>query len=235
VTRSGKRVAIVQSSYIPWKGYFDLMRAVDEFILLDEVQFTKRDWRSRNRIKTPQGPLWLSIPVQTKGRFHQSIQETEVSDPGWAANHWRSISTHYAKAPYFAPYREAIAALFERTETRLSEINRRMIEGLAALLDIRTTLTWSMDYASVGSKTDRLVSLCEQAGATGYLSGPSAGAYLDRDRFAAAGITVQYADYHGYPEYPQLYPPFEHAVSAIDLVVNTGPQASAYMKDLWPR
>lgn len=235
MTRREKRVAIVQSSYIPWKGYFDLMRAVDEFILLDEVQFTKRDWRSRNRIKTPQGPLWLSIPVQSKGRFHQSIQDTEISDTGWAESHWRSISTHYARAPYFARYRDALAALFERTETRLSEINRRMIEGIASLLDIRTTLTWSMDYASVGSKTDRLVSLCEQAGATGYLSGPSAGAYLDLDRFAAAGISVHYADYGGYPEYPQLYPPFEHGVSAIDLVVNTGPEASAYMKDLWPR
>ena len=235
MTRPEKRVAIVQSSYIPWKGYFDLMRAVDEFILLDEVQFTKRDWRSRNRIKTAQGPLWLSIPVQTKGRFHQAIQETEISDPGWAQSHWRSISTHYAKTPYFAQYRDSICALYQRTETSLSEINRRMIEGLAALLDIRTKLTWSMDYASVGSKTDRLVSLCEQSGATGYLSGPSAGAYLDLDRFAAAGITVRYADYTGYPEYPQLYPPFEHAVSVIDLLLNAGPGASTYLKDLWPR
>src|SRR6188472_2699177 len=95
-----KRVAIVQSSYIPWKGYFDLIRAVDEFILLDEVQFTKRDWRSRNRIKTKDGLAWLSIPVQTKGRFHQTIRETEISDSGWAEGHWRSISTHYAKTPH---------------------------------------------------------------------------------------------------------------------------------------
>ena len=108
MTRPAKRVAIVQSSYIPWKGYFDLMRAVDEFILLDEVQFTKRDWRSRNRIKTAQGPLWLSIPVQTKGLFHQAIKDTEISDAGWAQNHWRSISTHYAKAPHFARYRDAM-------------------------------------------------------------------------------------------------------------------------------
>ena len=230
-----KRVAIVQSSYIPWKGYFDLIRAVDEFILLDDVQFTKRDWRSRNRIKTPQGPLWLTVPVQTKGRYEQLIKDAEVSDAGWAEGHWRSVRTHYARAPFFAHYAEAIERLFQRTETRLSEINRRMIEGLCQLLGIRTTLTWSMDYASVGSKTDRLVSLCVQAGATDYLSGPSAGAYLDADRFAAAGIEVQYADYSGYREYPQLYPPFDHHVSVIDLLLSVGPDAPAYLKDLGAR
>lgn len=235
MTRPRKRVAIVQSSYIPWKGYFDLIRAVDEFILLDDVQFTKRDWRSRNRIKTPQGLLWLSVPVQTKGRFDQAIKDTEVSDPGWAETHWRSIKTHYAKAPFFPRYREALERLFTRPETHLSEINRRMIEGLCELLGIQTRLTWSMDYTSAGSKTDRLVSLCEQSAATDYLSGPSAGDYIDTGRFAASGIALHYADYGGYPEYPQLYPPFDHQVSVIDLILNTGPEARAYMKELSPQ
>lgn len=232
VSPARKRVAIVQSSYIPWKGYFDLIRAVDEFILFDDVQFTKRDWRSRNRIKTAQGPLWLTVPVQTKGRYHQTIREVVVSDSSWQVDHWRSIRAHYARAPYFPRYRDALERLFlERTESRLSEINRRLIEGLCELLGIRTTLTWSMDYASDGTKTDRLVSLCRQCGATEYLSGPSAGVYIDAERFAAEGIALRYADYSSYPEYPQLYPPFDHQVSVIDLLVHAGPDAVAYMKD----
>ena len=97
-----RRVAIVQSSYIPWKGYFDLIRAADEFILLDDVQFTKRDWRSRNRIKTKDGLHWLSIPVHTKGRYEQRILDATVSDPSWAVRHWQTIQGAYARAPHFA-------------------------------------------------------------------------------------------------------------------------------------
>src|SRR4030095_6284230 len=98
---SRKRVAIVQSSYIPWKGYFDLIRASDEFILLDDVQFTKRDWRSRNRIKTQRGPAWLTIPVRTKGLYKQLIQDTYVSDVRWGEAHWATLRASYARAPFF--------------------------------------------------------------------------------------------------------------------------------------
>lgn len=230
-TRAPKRVAIVQSSYIPWKGYFDLVRSVDEFILFDDVQFTKRDWRSRNRIKTPQGPLWLSIPVDTKGRYLQAIKDAHVSDLSWVGTHWKSIATHYAKAPYFAMHRETLEALYRGCrEERLSDINRRFIEGLSAILEIRTPLTWSMDYEVPPGKTERLVALCRQAGATEYLSGPSARDYIDPALFAAAGIGLRYVDYSGYPEYPQLHPPFAHQVSVIDLILNVGPEALSYMK-----
>jgi hypothetical protein len=227
-----KRLAIVQSSYIPWKGYFDLIRGVDEFMLFDDAQFTKRDWRSRNRIKTPQGPLWLTIPVHTKGRYLQTIKETLISDPSWAEAHWKSIATHYARAPFFSTYREPLEALYRGcTEDRLSAVNRRFIEGLCDLLQIRTRLTWSMDYEVIPGKTERLVSLCQQAGATAYLSGPAARNYIEPDVFAAAGIALSYIDYSGYPEYPQLYPPFDHEVSVIDLLLNTGPDAITMMRN----
>jgi hypothetical protein len=226
-----KRVAIVQSSYIPWKGYFDLIRSVDEFMLFDDTQFTKRDWRSRNRIKTPQGPLWLTVPVQTKGKYLQAIKDTMISDPAWAESHWKSIATHYARAPYFAVYRDALEHLFRGCRAdRLSEVNRWFIEGLCGLLGIRTRLTWSMDYEVIPGKTERLVSLCQQAGGTDYLSGPAARDYIDPAVFAAAGVALSYADYSNYPEYPQLYPPFDHQVSVIDLILNTGPEAITYMR-----
>jgi hypothetical protein len=228
MTRS---VAIVQSCYIPWKGYFDLIAGVDEFILYDDRQFTRRDWRNRNRIKTPQGTQWLTIPVETKGRYHQRIDETLVSEPGWAAQHWKTVAHNYAAAPYFADYRDELETLYETAaDGRLSMVNRHFIEAINRILGITTALTWSTDYEAEGTKTERLVSLCRAAGATAYLSGPRARCYLDEAAFTEAGIELSYFDYSDYPEYDQLYPPFDHAVTILDLILNTGPEAPRYMK-----
>jgi hypothetical protein len=223
-----KRVAILQSSYIPWKGYFDLMRQVDEFILYDDAQYTKRDWRNRNQIKTKDGLLWLSIPVEVKGKFTQQIKDVCISDPSWSAQHFKTIAAAYARAPRFQEYRGVLEDLYRgATSSRLSEVNRRFIEGLAKILGIRTKLSWSMDYELPEGRVDRLVALCRQAGATSYLSGPSAREYIEQEPglFAEAGVEVGYIDYSRYPEYPQLYPPFEHHVSVIDLILNAGPEA----------
>jgi hypothetical protein len=227
-----KRVAIVQSCYIPWKGYFDLIAAVDEFILFDDRQYTRRDWRNRNKIKTREGAQWLTIPVQTKGRYEQRIDETLVSDPRWSSRHWKTIVANYAAAPHFDVFRELFARTYEELsdEPYLSRVNRRLLEVAAEALGITTRLTWSTEYETRGSKTDRLVSLCEAAGATEYVSGPRARAYLDEERFAERGIDVCWFDYAGYPEYPQLHPPFEHAVTVLDLIFNTGKAATSYMK-----
>lgn len=226
-----KKVGIVQSSYIPWKGYFDLLNSVDEFILLEDVQFTRRDWRNRNRIKTADGTLWLTIPVRAKGRFAQLVRETEVSDLDWPRGHWDSIRQWYARAPFFAEYRERFEALFLGCEElMLSDVNRRFLEAIAGLLGCETRISSTADYEVAEGKTERLVGLCQQAGATSYLSGPSARAYLDESLFAAAGIAVEWMDYSNYPEYRQLFPPFEHAVSIVDLLFNEGPEAPRYMR-----
>ncbi|MEP7288191.1 MAG: WbqC family protein [Chloroflexota bacterium] len=225
-----RRVAIVQSNYIPWKGYFDLMHRVDEFILFDDMQFTRRDWRNRNKIKTPQGLHWLTIPVEVKGKYYQAIKDTVISDPGWTKDHWRTIQQHYAKAPHFRDYKELFEALYlETTDTYLSAINYRFLTALCKILDIQTKISWSMDYRIVDGKTERLVSLCQQAGANDYISGPSAKDYIDPTLFAAAGITLTFMDYSRYPSHPQLYPPFEHGVSILDLVFNVGAQVGPYM------
>jgi len=228
VTRS---VAIVQSCYIPWKGYFDLMASVDEFVLYDDRQFTKRDWRNRNRIKTQQGTQWLTIPVETKGRYEQRIDETLISDPAWAQQHWKTLVHTYAAAPYFAEYRELLEGLYgSATQSRLSLVNRHFLEAINELLGIGTTLSWSTDYEAEGARSERLVSLCRAAEATHYLSGPRARDYLDEALFADAGVEVSYFDYDGYPAYEQLHPPFDHAVTILDLILNTGPNAPRYMK-----
>lgn len=227
----GKRVAILQSNYIPWKGYFDLINSVDEFILYDDMQYTKRDWRNRNRVKTPRGPVWLTIPVEVKGKYLQKIKDTVISDASWTRHHWETIVHNYGRAPCFRDYRPAFEALYlECRETSLSAINYRFLSALCGMLGIRTRMSWSMDYKLAEGKTERLVELCRQAGASEYLSGPAAREYIDPDLFAVAGITLRYMDYSGYPEYPQLHPPFVHEVSIMDLILNVGPEAPKYMK-----
>ena len=224
------RIAIVQSNYIPWKGYFDLMRSVDEFVLLDDVQYTRRDWRNRNRIKTARGAVWLTIPVRAAGHYLSPIKDMTVSDRSWGIRHWKTISANYAKSRYFDEYADRFETLYlDDRETHLSRINRNWLEAIAAILGIRTKLSWSMDYAHRPGATQRLVSICQQAGAHTYVSGPAARAYLDEALFRAVGIQVQYFDYRDYPEYRQLFPPFDHFVSAIDLIFNEGPAAMDFL------
>jgi hypothetical protein len=227
----GKRVAIVQSNYIPWKGYFDLIRTVDEFVLFDDMQYTRRDWRNRNRIKTADGTLWLTIPVAVKGCYNQTIAETQVSDPSWNQKHWKSLLHHYKRAAFFEEYRERLEELYLGcTESFLSTINHRFLQALCELLGIPTPLTWSSDYQLVEGKTERLLEICRQAGATEYWTGPAALDYLDQELFRAARIDVLVMDYSQYPEYHQLHPPFEHGVSVLDLLFNVGPEANQFMK-----
>jgi hypothetical protein len=226
-----RRVAIVQSNYIPWKGYFDLIRLVDEFILFDTAQYTRRDWRNRNLIKTSQGTAWLTIPVQVKGRYLQTIRETRVRDQEWREQHWKTLRQNYARAPHFAEHAARFEKLYlEGQEEYLSEINHRFIREICDILDIKTMIRWSSDYPEIEGNTERLVEWCKVSGATEYLSGPAAKDYIVEERFAAAGIKLLWMDYSGYPEYRQPYPPFEHGVSVLDLIFNEGPDANRYMK-----
>ena len=176
-----KKVAIVQSNYIPWKGYFDLIAAVDQFILGDNSQYTRRDWRNRNRIKTAQGVQWLTVPVKVRGKSLQKIWQTEINDTAWAKDHWRILT---------------------------------------------------LNYQLTGGKTERIANLCIQAGATEYISGPAARAYIDPAVFDAAGIQLTWFDYSGYPEYSQLWGEFEHGVSILDLLFNSGTDAPRHMKQV---
>src|SRR3954470_3950753 len=131
-----KRVAILQSNYIPWKGYFDLINSVDEFILFDTAQYTRRDWRNRNRIKTANGLIWLTIPVVVKGRYLQSIQETEVSDPDWGAKHWKTLKQSYAHAAHFKDYEASFREWYlSGRDKHLSHINHRFLKGICKILD----------------------------------------------------------------------------------------------------
>ena len=226
-----KKVAILQSNYIPWKGYFDMIAAVDEFILYDDMQYTRRDWRNRNKIKTPQGPVWLTVPVKVKGQYFQKIRDTEIDGAAWAATHWKSLAQHYARAPHFKEIREWLEPLYmERTYSHLSVLNRTLLEAVCRYLGIGTRISNSWDYMLVDGKTERLADLCRQAGGSEYISGPAAMEYIDEQIFTDYGITLTWFDYEGYPEYPQLWGEFTHFVSILDLLFNCGKDSPRYMR-----
>lgn len=226
-----KRVAIVQSNYIPWRGYFDLLASVDEFIIFDDMQYTRRDWRNRNKIKTSQGLQWLTIPVEVKGKFTQKIKETKISNPNWGADHWKAIECNYSRATYFSLFENEIKKLLLGSEEKfLADINRTFIKWVCHYLGIKTKISNSSEYEIVEGKTERLLSLCQQSNAHEYVSGPAAKSYLNVDLFQQAGISVSWFDYSGYGPYPQLWGDFEPEVSILDLIFNCGPSSGQYMK-----
>lgn len=225
-----KSVFISQSNYIPWRGYFDAINSVDEFIVLDDVQYTKRDWRNRNKIKTASGELWLTIPIEVKNKFHQKITEAKISDPAWANRHWKTLVTNYAAAPYFKDYAPLFQALYlEKQYTCLTEVNYAFLKLICSILNISTKINFSSEYPSNAlGKTDRLLSICKQVGATDYYSGPSAKNYLDEGMFEAENIHVHYFDFTKYKSYSQLNGKFMNEVSILDLIFNEGPFAKLY-------
>lgn len=229
-----KKVAILQSNYIPWKGYFDIIASVDEFIFYDEMQYTTRDWRNRNKIKTPNGLKWLTISVNGKGCQTNGlkISEAKISDTKWANSHWNTIKQFYRKAPYFKDYADIFEKIYKECEQEefLCKVNYKFIYAINEILGIKTKISFSQDYGLIDGKTERLVDLVQKAGGTEYLSGPAAKDYIVSELFEEANIKLSWMDYSNYPEYPQLYPPFEHGVSILDLIFNCGPEARKYMK-----
>ena len=226
-----KRVAILQSNYIPWKGCFDLIAAVDEFVLYDDVQYTRRDWRNRNQIKGPNGRIWLTVPVRVAGKYHQKICETEIDDANWAQRHWQLLVQSYRKAPCFEETAAWLEPLYQQPPiSRLSALNERFIKVFCQRLGIATRIAPSSDYQLAEGRTERLIEICLQAGATTYVSGPSAKAYLDEPLFRAAGIQVVWFDYQDYPTYPQLHGPFDHQLSTVDLFFHCGQKAPDYLR-----
>ncbi len=225
-----KKIAIIQSNYIPWKGYFDIINSVDEFILYDEIQYTKNDWRNRNQIIGPNGKQWLTIPVK-QNSLAQRICDTKIAQPNWAKKHWKTLSLNYAKSQFFRDYKDNFEELYLGDAAEfLSEINYRFITGICKVLGIKTKISWSSDYELGEGKIERLINLCQQVGANEYISGPAAKNYIDNELFESAGIKLTWMDYSGYKEYDQLYPPFEHSVSILDLIFSCGPEAIKYMR-----
>lgn len=216
------RVVILQSNYLPWKGYFDLIQNADVFIHYDEVQYTKNDWRNRNRVCSRNGCSWLTIPVSRES-VKLKISEVLLPTTDWQAEHFKTLYHCYRPAPYFAQLEPLLHEIYQsRRWTYLSELNHFCAERIARLLGLETKFLDSRNFDLTGGRVERLVSLLRQVGATEYLSGPAAREYLagSEHLFTAAGIRLLFKSYAGYPEYPQLHSPFEHAVSVVDVLAN---------------
>ncbi len=226
------KCVILQPSYIPWRGYFHQIEKADLFVFYDDVQYDRRGWRNRNKIKTAQGPKWLSIPVYARGvqQSKTAINEIQiVNDDDWNETHWKSIELAYHKAPFFNDYAFLINEFYQRKPTYLADFTIETTIALAYQLGIRNTeFIRSSTLEVEGSKSERLINILQKVGATHYISGPSAKEYIDEERFKNAGITLEYMSYD-YREYPQLHPPYDPQVSVLDLLFMTGPQALSYI------
>lgn len=229
------RVGIIQSCYIPWRGYFDFIDDVDMFILFDDIQFPYgRSWRNRNQIKTKDGLRWLTVPVRS-GSAGSAIDHVQIgiSNKPWRQTHQRLLQESLGAAPYF---HDALTLWNNGTEIEekyLSRMNGKLIQQICKYLNIRTPIIRSRDYPVEGAKTERLINLLRKVGATSYLSGLAAKDYLDEDMFRANGIQLAYKVYD-YEPYPQFWGDFVGTVSVLDLIANTGKEARKYLKSLAP-
>ncbi len=226
-----KSCIITQSNYIPWKGYFDGINQVDIFVIYDDMQYTKRDWRNRNYIKTPQGLKWLSIPVEVSGKFHQKINETLISDKTWSRSHWESIKQNYKDAPFYKEHKDWLESVYMGCNfDRLTDVNEYFLKEIGTFLGIATEYRRSEEFELCEDRTQKMVDICIELGVKEYFTGPNAKQYIEEHKFADNGVQLSYFDYSGYPEYPQLHGQFEHGVSVIDMIFNLGSQTRNYMK-----
>jgi hypothetical protein len=226
-----KRVAILQSNYIPWKGYFDLINIADEFILYDDMQYTKRDWRNRNKIQTPNGLQWLSIPVMVKGKYFQKISNTKISDKSWGKKHWDVLKQNYSKALHFERYKDIFEELYlNNNDEYLSQVNYKFILAINKTLGISTKISWSSDFNLIDGQSEKLLGICKDCDADIYLSGPAAKDYLDENIFMRNKIKIEWMSYNNYPIYQQVFQPFDHGVTILDLIFNEGENTTKFMK-----
>ena len=229
------KLAIIQPSYIPWRGYFHQIQMADVFMFYDDVQYDKHGWRNRNRIKTANGTIWLTIPVAARGNVVENtpINQIRCASKHWGRKHWATLRQSYSKAPQFERYAPLLEEFYARQEDRLAELTIDLTRRLAAELGIeRTRFVRSSELGGIeGSATDRLIALMRAVGADHFISGPTARDYIDEAKLAAARVTLEYMRYE-YSEYEQLHPPYDAHVSILDLLFMQGTDAGEF---IWGR
>jgi len=223
-----------QPQYLPWLGYFDKILKSDLFVFLDCVQYKKREFQNRNKIRTPQGPHWLTVPVVTKGRYTQLVHEVAVDNgTPWAEDHWKALKANYTKAPFFNAYAPFFQKTYETHWERLSDLNIHLIRFLLQCFEIQTPLAMESEVGTENKSTDRLIELAVKLKASAYLSGVGGKDYLEEEKFKTVGLRLAYQDFR-HPTYPQLFmkspEDFLPALSAVDLLFNHGPKAKEILR-----
>jgi hypothetical protein len=226
------RVTIHQPQFLPWLGYLDKIDQADLFILLDTVQFKKNEWQNRNRVRTAQGWQWLTVPVLH--HFGQRIDEVVINPTAaWKAQHLRALDMHYVRAPYRDRYLAQLRDLYSSPWKKLSDLNKATVQWLLEAYGITTPVQSAADFAARDEPTDRLIDLCRAVGATQYLAGPGAEHYMDKPRFESSGVRLEIQAFQ-HPVYRQVYEPFEPNLSALDLLLMSGPDALTTLRHTRP-
>lgn len=228
---SVRTLVVLQPGYLPWLGFFDQMRRADVFVHYDDVQYDKHGWRNRNRIKSPIGPQWLTVPVRHAGLSKPLIRDVEIVPASpWAKKHVETLRQYYRDAPFLCRYIQALEELLYRPWTRLVDLDIALSERLAKWLQVDTETYRSSELAIPGERSERLVKMCLHVGATRYMSGNAAQSYLDIELFKRHGIEVIWQNY-AHPTYPQLHGAFVPYLSAVDLLFNCGDEAARILEE----
>jgi hypothetical protein len=228
------RVAILQPSYLPWIGYFDQIAKVDQFVFLDNIQFTRRDWRNRNKIRTAQGWSWLTVPVIQKNRFAQTLLETQIdSSSNWRTKHLNAIRHNYIKTEFFDLYFPKIETIINKDWDLLVDLCLELTENLKNWLSISTPTVRSSDLNISEKKGDKILALCRKLKATHYLTGDLAKDYLNESEFLSYNIRLEYHNYK-HPPYLQRYPEFVPYMSVVDLLFNQGEKSLEILQQTQP-
>lgn len=229
--QSMKRIGILQPSYLPWLGYFEQIYQSDLFVFYDDAQYEKGSWRNRNRIKTPHGIQWLTIPVLTKGKGFVPINEIEIKQNGWQDKHIKSIRQNYVKSPFFDKYSESLFSIISHNWHLLADINIEIIKWICEVLGLHTNFMRSSDlHANVGRGNNRLINIIKELDCDVFYEGCAGKNYIDKSQFAAEGISVVYQNYK-HPVYDQLYGEFLPYLSIIDLLYNHGPASLSILTE----
>lgn len=225
-------IGVLQPGYLPWLGFFEQMHRVQTFVVLDDVQHTKQDWRVRNRIRSdsPEGFTWLSVPVR-KHRSDARISEVEVSyDHDWTRKHLNLIRQHYSRAPFFEAVFPELKRILGAKPASLVELDMQLTEMIASFFSISARVVYSSSLNVPGRKTEKLVNICKALDATALYDGWSAQNFIEPDLFARSGIGLVYQKYDPVV-YPQMYSPFVGYLSALDLLLNCGPDSLSVLVD----
>ncbi len=225
------KVVVLQSNYLPWIGYFDLIDRADICVFYDDVQYTKNDWRNRNKILTKRGLEWITVPAgQSISRL---INQVTLQDSDWQEQHYRKIANAYDIRATDSWGLDLLHSLYlSRQWTGLSELNQETIKLISRnYLNIKTHFDTSINYDLQGKGESRLLSLLRQIKATHYLSGPAGRNYLNSNRFEEAGVALEFFNYPDYSEYEQIAKPFTPKVSIIDLLLNIRTSSGTYLRD----
>ncbi len=224
-----KKIAILQSNYIPWKGYFHIIQKVDHFVFLDTAQYTIRDWRNRNRIKTPAGLQWLTVP--TNGTQSMKINKVQIDNStDWRKKHLQALERNYKKCRYFEQYFKLFQSILIRENwENLSDLNQILIKEISGKLGIDTIFSDSRKFELMEGKNEKIISIIQQLNGDHYITGPAARSYIDPEIFKRNNIKLEYMDYSNYPVYNQPWREFAHNVSVLDLLFCEGPNSSEFI------